>query len=95
MYKNEQIFIISSKTNKRNTKHKPTTMDNQHYNQHYNNTIDIQTENTDQLYPLERTECNNEYWNDLMVEALGPNSHDSMPSNIEGDFESDHQPTEL
>ena len=64
-------------------------------NQHYNNTLDIQTENTDQLYPLERTECNAEYWNDLMVEALGPNSHDSMPSNIEGDFESDHQPTEL
>ena len=91
MYKNEQIFIISSKTNKRNTKHKQTTMDGQHYN----NTLDIQTENTDQLYPLDRTECNNEYWNDLMVEALGPNSHDSMPSNIEGDFESDHQPTEL
>ena len=91
MYKNEQILIISSKTNKRNTKHKQTTMDGQNYN----NTIDIQTENSDQLYPLERTECNNEYWNDLMVEALGPNSHDSMPSNIEGDFESDHQPTEL
>ena len=64
-------------------------------NQNYNNTLDIQTENTDQLYPLETTECNNEYWNDLMVEALGPNSHDSMPSNIDRDFESDHQPTEL
>ena len=44
-------------------------------NQQYNNTFaDFQTGNTDQLYPLERTECNDEYWNDLMVDALGPNS---------------------
>ena len=63
-------------------------------NQHYNNTLDIQTENTDQLYPLERTECNAEYWNDLMVEALGPNSHDGMPNNVEGDCESGHQHTD-
>ena len=63
-------------------------------NQHYDNTLDTQTENTDQLFPLERTDCNAEYWNDLMVEALGPNSHDSMPNNVEGDFESDHQHTD-
>ena len=30
-----------------------------------------------------------------MVEALGPNSHDGMPNNIEGDFGSDHQQMEL
>ena len=68
-------------------------MDN---NQQYNNTFaEFQTGNTDQLYPLERTECNGEYWNDLMVEALGPNSHDGMPNNIEGDFGSDHLQMEL
>ena len=64
--------------------------------QQYNNTFaDFQTGNADQLYPLERTECNGEYWNDLMVEALGPNSHDGMPNNIEGDFGSDPQHMEL
>ena len=62
----------------------------------FNNTFtDFQTGNTDQLYPVERTECNGEYWNDLMVEALGPNSHDGMPSNVEPDFGSDHQHMEL
>ena len=30
-----------------------------------------------------------------MVEALGPNSHDGMPSNVEGDLGYDHQYTEL
>ena len=60
--------------------------------QNFNNTFaDFQTENTNQLYPIERTECNGEYWNDLMVEALGPDSHDGMPSNVDGDFVSDHQ----
>ena len=68
-------------------------MDNQDT---YNNTFaEFRTGNTDQLYPVERTECNGEYWNDLMVEALGPNSHDGMPNNIEGDFGSDHQHMEL
>ena len=64
-------------------------MDNQqNNNQQFNNTL--QSGNTDQIYSLERTE---EYWNDLMVDALGPDVHDGMPSNIEGDF--DHQHTEL
>ena len=66
-------------------------MDNQqNNNQQFNNTIDLQTGNTDPIYLLERTE---EYWNDLMVDALGPNAHDGMPSNIEGDFDNQH--TEL
>ena len=67
-------------------------MDNQQYN---NTSADFQTGNTDQLYPLERTECNGEYWNDLIVEALRPNSHDGLPSNVEGDLGYDHQYTEL
>ena len=63
-------------------------MDSQNY---CNTFADLQTGTTDQLYPIERTECNGEYWNDLIVEALGPNSHDGMPSNVDGDFGSDHQ----
>ena len=63
-------------------------MDSQNY---CNTFADFQTENTNQLYPIERTEGNGEYWNDLMIEALGPNSHDGMPSNVDGDFGSDHQ----
>ena len=45
-------------------------------NQQYEKTKVFQTGHTDPLYPVERTE---EYWNDLLVEALGPNSHDDMP----------------
>ena len=58
--------------------------------QQHNNTTDFQIENTDPLFPVERTE---EYWNDLMVDALGPDSHDGMHSNIEGDV--DHHHSEL
>ena len=56
---------------------------------------DFETGNNDQLYPLERTECNREYWNALMAEALGPDTHDHMPSNVEGDFGSNPQHFEL
>ena len=52
--------------------------------QHFNNTsVDIQIENNDPLYPLQRPEG----WCDvLMVEALGTGTHYAMPSNVEGDF---------
>ena len=56
------------------------------YQQH-NNTTEFQIENTDPLYPVERTK---EYWNDLMVDALGPDTHDGMYSNIEVDIDHNH-----
>ncbi len=64
-------------------------------NQHYNNTFaNFETGNSsEQLYPIERTDSNGQYWNDLMIEALGPNSHDGMPNNVDGDC--DHQHMEL
>ena len=58
-------------------------MDTQNYNTFQ---TEFQTGNTDSMYPLERTETNGEYWNDLLVEALGPNSQDGIPSNVDGDF---------
>ena len=51
-------------------------------NQEYNNTFDLKTESTDQMFPLERTECKDKYWNDLIEDALGPDSHDQIPRGI-------------
>ena len=63
-------------------------------NQYINTFADFQTENNDQLYPVERTECNSGYWGDLMVDALGPGTHDAMPNNVDGDFGSGHEQME-
>ena len=62
-------------------------MDNQQDLTHNNTNADFQMGNTDPMYSLERTE---EYWNDLKVDALGPDTHDGMHSNIEGDIDHNH-----
>ena len=64
-------------------------------NQQHNNTVsDMQFSNasTGELFPVDRLENNENYWNDLMVDALGTDPHPI--TNIEneiGQNRSEHQ----
>ena len=64
-------------------------MDDQQFNTSVDNTSsEFLIVNNDPLYPFERQEG----WGDvLMVEALGTGTHDAMPSNVEGEFGTEHQ----
>ena len=66
-------------------------MDSQFSNTHAQFSTDFSSE---QFFPANKLENNGDYWNDLMVDALGESSHD-MQSNIEDFSQPDHQDMQL
>ena len=62
-------------------------MEDQH---HCNTTLDMQDNGDSGIqFPQDRLENNDNYWNDLVNEAIGSDQH-IMPSNIENDAPSEH-----